>query len=340
MEAAMESMARWESLCASSGVLRFLDINLRGIGQVMFQDNPLTGALFLLAIAWGSYAAGVPQVAIAGVVAVIVATLTAQWLRVDREPLHSGLYGFNAVLVGLALATFLAPSALLWVYVVLGAAVSVVAMLATTNVVKPWGGALTFPFVLTTWLLLLATYGFSGLVGTALPSGNVVTDFQAYQASPLQPIDLVQGVFQSISQVFLKASGIAALLLLAGLAVNSLAAAAFALGGAILAVLTAHLFGAESELITGGLLGFSPVLTAIALGTVFYQPSWRVVAYTVLATVFTVIVQSALNVALTPFAIPALTAPFVLVTWLFLLPRQCLEKAPAAAAGASTPRTT
>jgi urea transporter len=43
---------------------------------------------------------------------------------------------------------------------------------------------------------------------------------------------------------------------------------------------------------------------------------------------------------LTPFAIPALTAPFVLVTWLFLLPRQCLEKAPAAAAGASTPRTT
>jgi urea transporter len=107
-----------------------------------------------------------------------------------------------------------------------------------------------------------------------------------------------------------------------------------------LAVLTAHLFGSESELITGGLLGFSPVLTAIALGTVFYQPSWRVVAYTVLATVFTVIVQSALNVALTPFAVPALTAPFVLVTWLFLLPRQCLEKAPAAAADAPTPRTT
>jgi urea transporter len=341
MEAAMESIwAKWQSLCASSGVLRFLDINLRGIGQVMFQDNPLTGALFLLAIAWGSYAAGVPQVAIAGVIAVIVATLTAQWLRVDRESLHSGLYGFNAVLVGLALATFLAPSTLLWVYVVLGAAVSVVVTLATTNVVKPWGGALTFPFVLTTWLLLLATYGFSGLVGTALPSGNVVTAFQPYEASPLQLIDLVQGVFQSISQVFLKASGIAALLLLAGLAVNSLAAAAFALGGAILAVLTAHLFGVESELITGGLLGFSPVLTAIALGTVFYQPSWRVVAYTVLATVFTVIVQSALNVALTPFAIPALTAPFVLVTWLFLLPRQCLEKAPAAAADGPTPRTT
>jgi len=322
-------LAKWESLSASSVILRFLDINLRSIGQVMFQNNPITGILFLIAIAWGSYAAGVPQVAVAGVLAVIVSNLTAQWLHVDLESLHSGLCGFNGILVGLALATFLSAGPLLWVYVVLGATVSVVVMLATTNVAKPWGSALTFPFVLTTWLLLLATYGFSGLAGTALPSGNVVTAFQPYQASPLQLIDVAQGIFQSISQVFLKASAIAALVLLAGLAVSSLAAAAFALGGSILAVLTAHLFGAESDLITGGLLGFSPVLTAIALGTVFYQPSWRVVVYTAVATVFTVIAQSALNVALTPFAIPALTAPFVLVTWLFLLPRQCLEEAPA-----------
>ncbi len=324
-------LARWESLSASSGALRFLDINLRGIGQVMFQNNPLTGALFLAAIAWGSYAAGVPRVAIAGVVAVIAANLTAELLHVDTEPLHAGLYGFNGILVGLALATFLAAGPLLWVYVILGAAVSVVVMLGTTNAVKAWAGALTFPFVLTTWLLLLATYGFSGLAGAALPAGQVVTAFQPYEGSPLQLIDLVQGVFLSISQVFLKASGIAALLLLAGLAVNSLAAAAFALGGAILAVLTAHLFGAESGLITGGLLGFSPILTAIALGTVFYQPNWRVAVYTAFATMFTVIVQSALNVALTPFAIPALTAPFVLVTWLFLLPRQRFEPVSAVA---------
>jgi len=331
-------LAKWESLCAASSVLRFVDINLRGIGQVMFQDNPVTGAIFLIAIAWGSYAAGVPQVAIAGVVAVIVATLTAQWLRVDEKSLASGLYGYNGVLVGLALATFLDPSTLLWVYVVLGAAVSVVAMLGTANVVKAWGSALTFPFVIITWLLLLATYGFSGLTGTALPSGSVVAPFQPYEANPLQLIDLVQGVFQSISQVFLKASGVAALLLLAGLAVNSLAAAGFALAGAILAVATAHLLGAESALITGGLLGFSPVLTAIALGTVFYRPSWRVAIYTAVGTIFTVIAQSALNVALTPFAIPALTAPFVLVTWLFLLPRQRLEEA--AVAGVEKPGAT
>ena len=94
-------LSAWEAACASSGALRFIDINLRGIGQVMFQDNPLTGALFLAAIGWGSYSADVPQVALGGAIAVVVATLTAQWLRADRAALHSGLYGYNAVLVRL-----------------------------------------------------------------------------------------------------------------------------------------------------------------------------------------------------------------------------------------------
>jgi urea transporter len=321
-------LASWESLCASSGALRFIDSNLRAVGQVMFQDNPLSGALFLAAIAWGSFAAGVPQVLVGGVIAVVTATLTAHWLRVDRASLHAGLYGFNGVLVGLALATFIAPGPLLWAYVVVGAAVSVVAMEATANVAKSWGmPALTFPFVLVTWLLLLATYGFAGLAGTALPSAGVVVPFQSMAATRIDAGQFLQATLLSISQVFLKGSVIAALLFLAGLAVNSFAAAIAAVAGAILAVITAHALGAESDLITGGLLGFSPVLTAVALGTVFNQPGLRVAAYAALGTVFTVVAQAAFDVALTPLAIPALTGPFVLVTWMFLLPRLALDKA-------------
>jgi len=93
----------WDRACAGSRVLRFVDVNLRGVGQVMFQDNPLSGALFLAAIAWGSFAAGVPQVLFGGLLAVVAATLTAQWLRVDAAGLGAGLYGYNAYLVGLAL---------------------------------------------------------------------------------------------------------------------------------------------------------------------------------------------------------------------------------------------
>ena len=319
-------LAWWKGCCDSSKLLRFVDLNLRGIGQVMFQDNPLSGLLFFLAIAWGSYAAGLPQVAIGGLVAVVAGTLAAQWLLVDADGLAAGLYGYNAYLVGLALGTFLAVSPLWWVYVALGGAVSVVATLAIANLFKTWGvAALTAPFVLTAWLMLLATYAFSAIDGSGLPMATEVAPLDPAAANPLAFGDFVTGVFKSVSQVFLKASVLAALLLLAGLAVNSIAAAAFAVGGAMVAVVTAHFLGAESDLVTGGLMGFSPVLTAIALGAVFYKPSLRVAIYALVGTMFTVIVQGAMNVALTPFGIPTLTAPFVLASWLFLLPRQHFE---------------
>jgi urea transporter len=316
----------WERLCSGSKILRFVDLNLRGIGQVMFQNNPLSGLLFFIAINWGSYAAGMPHIAIAGLVCVMVATLTAQWLRVPPADLGAGLFGYNAYLVGLALGTFLAPAPLLWVYVVLGGAVSVVATLATANMFKTWGvAALTAPFVLTAWLLLLASMVLTGLDSSALGYGTKITPIDPAASTPLQFGEFLQGLLKSISQVFLKGDIVSALLLIAGLAVSSAASALLAIAGALVAVVTAHLLGAESDLITGGLLGFSPVLTAIALGAVFYRPSARVLVYALVGTVFTVIVQLAMNVALTPFGIPTLTAPFVLASWLFLLPRQQLE---------------
>ena len=320
-------LRRWEDACASSLFLRFLDINLRGVGQVMFQDNPLTGLIFLVAIAWGSFAAGAPSIFLAGVLGLVAATLAGLWLRVDEATLRAGLCGYNGVLVGLALATFLAPGPLLWVYVLLGGFVSTIVNLGAANTLKPLGApTLTFPFVIVTWILLLATSGFSGLSGAVAPPSGDVAPLEAAPSVAAGVGVFIEGVLLSISQVFLKASGFSALLLMLGLAVNSVAAATFALGGAILAVLVAHAFGAESDIIARGLLGFSPVLTAIALGVTFHRPSPRVAAYAALGVVFTVIAQAALNVALKPFAIPALTAPFVLVSWMFLLPRQGFDE--------------
>jgi urea transporter len=92
----------------------------------------------------------------------------------------------------------------------------------------------------------------------------------------------------------------------------------------MLAVAVALALGVDSNAVAAGLFGFSPVLTAIAVGTVFHAPQPRVVVYTAAATIFTVIVQAALNVVFLPIGIPTLTAPFVAVAWLFLVPRRDL----------------
>jgi urea transporter len=319
----------WESACRSAWPLRFIDLNLRGIGQVMFQDNPLSGLFFFAAIGWGSFVAGALEIAIAGLLALLVASLTALWLRVETAALRAGLYGFNAYLLGIALATFLASSPLLWVYVVLGGAVSVVATLAATRVMQTWGiSALTAPFILITWLLLLSSNGFSGVPAGALPTSGLIQPIPPEAADPLRLLDFLQGILISISQVFVKGDGIAALLILIGLAVGSIAAAGYALAAALISVVVAHLLGAESQLITGGLVGFNPILTAIAVGTVFARPGLQSGLYALIATIATVLVQGAMVAAVTPFAIPTLTASFVLVTWLFLLARPAPEARP------------
>jgi urea transporter len=39
-------------------------------------------------------------------------------MHVNREGIQSGLYGYNGILVGAALATFFEPSLLLWAYLI------------------------------------------------------------------------------------------------------------------------------------------------------------------------------------------------------------------------------
>lgn len=318
----------WEEAAERQPVLRAVDVTLRGAGQVMFQDNPLTGLLFIIGIAWGAAVANMPAVAIGAVVALIVATATATLLRVDKGAFGSGLYGFNGILVGCALPTFLAVDALLWVYIVIGAAASTIVMLAVSNVMKTWHApALTFPFVLTTWFLLLGGYAFSNLAVVSMGPPAVPGAIGA-QVDAMNLQVAIDSILKGPAQVFLIENTITGLIFIVALAVSSVWSAVFAVVGSVVAYATAVVLGASTGDIQAGLFGFSAVLTAIALGSVFCKPGLRVIIYTVFAVIVTVIAQGALDIALAPMGIPTLTFPFIVITWLFLLPQEDLAPTP------------
>lgn len=328
-----DTPSAWSRMVEGNALVRFLDINLRGAGQVIFQNNPLTGVFFLAAIAWGAIEGGAPQIALGSVLALVVATLTAVMLEADEGSLRQGLFGFNGVLVGCAVPTFLAASPVMWALLVIGAATSTVAMLAVANVMKTWGTpALTFPFVLTTWFLMLGAYSFSAVtidgMGPPTLAHSLATPPLTPAAAEAQAFSLVEAWLKGPAQVFLIDNWLSGILVVIGLAVASLWAAGFALAGAAVALGTSLALGASLSDIDGGLYGFSAVLTAVALGCVFYHPSWRVATYALLGTIFTVIVQGAMDAAFAPVGIPTFTAPFVFVTWLFLLPKSDLKPHP------------
>lgn len=318
---------RWRHLVQRNPLVEFVDACLRGASQVMLQNNPLTGLLILVGIAVGSIQSGHPRVIVGVLVALVVGTVTALLLRADAGSLRSGLFGFSPLLTGAGVTTFLDDRPLMWVLLVLGAAATTVVTLALTTVFNTWGvPALTFPFVLTTWFLLLGSYQFAR---TTLDTPDPPALPRAGSADPARLSgDSVPAMLEGVSQVFLVESWVAGLIILVGLLINSRWSAVFAVVGAVGGTLLAIGFGTGSESVNQGLWGFNAVLTAIALGAVLYKPTGPTASYALLGIVFTVVVQAALTTMLAPFGVPTLTAPFVVATWLFLLPKRNFTPVP------------
>lgn len=314
----------WNKLTEQHIIIQFIDVTLRGCGQVMFQNNPLTGLLFFIAIFLGAFFEGMPHAGFACLLGTIVATLTAYLYNLDKPSLNAGLYGYNGCLVGIGLATFLNPSFYLWIVVIFGAMVSVIATKSLANFLKGWGvAALTAPFVLVTWTILLASYTFFGIKGITLPHPMAPEQFTTTQAQYLPYLnELVPDTFRGISEVFLLSSISVGIIFVIGLAVNSISAALYGILGSVLSILASYALQADIASINVGLYSFSAVLTGIAIGATFNQPNLRVTIYAIIAIIFTVFVQGALDTALAPIGIPSLTMPFVLATWLFLVPNK------------------
>ena len=74
----------------------------RGIGQVMFQNNALSGLLMLIGIFLNSW-----QMGLLAVSGNIISTLTARISGYDCDDIKNGLYGFNGTLVGIAVGVFM-----------------------------------------------------------------------------------------------------------------------------------------------------------------------------------------------------------------------------------------
>ena len=300
----------------SSGLVKVL---LRGAGQVMFQNNAWTGLLFLVGIFWGAYHTGSGIVAWGALLGLTVATLTGYILGLTRRDGEQGLWGFNGILLGCAIPTFIAENAWMWLCVILFAMLTTFVRTGFNNIMSRWKiNSLTFPFVFCTWIVLAASRAMHVIPPAHLADPSLPSIFASGES--LRFLDLVIYWLRGIAQVFLVDSWITGLFFLAGLAVSSRWAALWAGIGSAVGLLVAILFKAAGSDVIGGMYGFSAVLTAIALATVFYRPGFRSALWALFGIVMTIFVQAAMNIAVAPLGLATLTAPFCVTTWLFLLP--------------------
>lgn len=303
--------------------LRYIDTVLRGCGQVIFMNSPATGLLNLVAMFWGAFAGGTTlAVASGSLVGALVSTAVAYPLGADRDALRMGLFGFNGMLLGAGIPTFLANTPVMWIVLIFAAAVVTVVTLATDNLLSyRRTPGLTFPYVLTTWLVLLAAYRLAGLQIAGPPSAMLVSPAQSTGA-PIGILAFLHASLVSVSQVYFVDNAISGAIFLVALVIHSRWCAGLAAIGAMTGVAGALLIGADRTMILHGLWGYSAVLTAPAIGCIFMKPSPRALIYCAAATLFTVIVQAAVSTLAQSAGVPPLTFPFVLATWIFLVARR------------------
>jgi len=125
--------------------MNFIKIILRGVGQVMFQNNIYSGILFLIGIFYNSWLLG-----LVAALGTIISTSSAQIFKYPKEDIKNGLYGFNGTLTGIAVPTFFELNIYSVSMLIFGAILSTYLMKFLKNIIPPF----TAPFVIATWIVI------------------------------------------------------------------------------------------------------------------------------------------------------------------------------------------
>ncbi|MFH1106481.1 MAG: urea transporter [Candidatus Micrarchaeota archaeon] len=131
---------------APNAALAFDVVSAAGmsVGQVMFQASVITGAAFLLGLAASSWLA-----AAAGLASGMIGSLTGLLMGLPVQSVNLGIYGFNAVLCGIALSDGKKSAKFTLLAIALAVAL-------TQGFILTGIPALTAPFVFAAWIALAA----------------------------------------------------------------------------------------------------------------------------------------------------------------------------------------
>ncbi len=306
----MDYVAKFTQLLAERKSLRFLDVLLKGYGQVLLCLNPLTGLMLFLAIFYLS-----PTICFLTLVGIVSSTLMAYLLRAKSAHIRAGLYGFNGVVLGIAWLWFMRMDTLSLVLLALGAALSSAMMKFFTG--RNEGTTtdlpvLSVPALIVIWLLFLFLETFlahADLVGPDRCIREYLQGYEVIYSSPSRDL-AIHVFFRFFSKYILTA-----LIVLAGVRVHSRVASllfAYFFGITVLAILG---LGGFAELKNLEFYLYNAVPCGIALGGTMLVLNRHVFLLAIAGVLLTIVLTF---LGMRYFPLPAFVAPFNLIVIVFL----------------------
>ncbi|KAH1169006.1 hypothetical protein KIL84_013596, partial [Mauremys mutica] len=297
-------------------VVQFIDWVLRGISQVMFVNNPLSGLLILAGLLIQN-----PWWTLTGCSGTVVSTLTALLLSQDRSAIAAGLFGYNGVLVGLLVAVFSDKGDYYWWLLLPVVVTSMACPLLSSAlgaVFRKWDlPVLTLPFNIAVSLYLSATGHYNLFFPTTLI--QPVTSVPNITWSEIKVPLLLQSIPVGVGQVYGCDNPWTGGIFLVALLISSPLICLHAAIGSAVGMLAALTIAMPFDRIYFGLGSYNCVLACIAIGGMYYALTWQTHLLALACALFCAYAGAALANILCVIGLPACTWPFCFSALLFLL---------------------
>lgn len=309
-----------------------LNLILRSYSQVFFSKSKVL-ALFLLIISFFDYGAG-----LGGIIAVVIANLLAFGLGFNTYYLKSGLYGFNALLVGLGIGLFYQPSFELFLLVTISAVTCFFLTIVFQGVLGKYGlPFLSVPFLITIWIIALSGSSLTALnisergiyVYNELYAigGQPFVDFYDFLESSIGS-SFVKIYFHSLGAIFFQSHLLAGITIALGLIIYSRITFVLSLLGYSVAFLFYRVAGIEFNSLSYTYIGFNYILTAIALGGYYLVPNRISYGWIILLLPAVVLITISTQQIFLMFKISPYSLPFNMIVLMFLYALKLREKRP------------
>ncbi|XP_042637317.1 urea transporter 1 [Orycteropus afer afer] len=297
-------------------VLQFIDWILRGISQVVFVSNPISGILILVGLLVQN-----PWWALNGCVGTVVSTLTAVLLSQDRSSIAAGLQGYNATLVGILIAVFSDKGNYFWWLLFPVSAISMTCPIfssALNSVFCKWDlPVFTLPFNMALSMYLAATGHYNPFFPATLLTP--VTSVPNVTWSELSALELLKSLPVGVGQIYGCDNPWTGGIFLCAILLSSPLMCLHAAIGSLLGMAAGLSLSVPFENIYFGLCGFNSSLACIAIGGMFMALTWQTHLLALACALHPVGSQSSGLSLLPQVGLPACTWPFCLATLLFLL---------------------
>lgn len=298
------------------------DTVLNSYSQLFFSKNKLFAGIILIVTFFDL------KLGCSGLLAVLLINLFALLFGLNKAGLRDGIYGFNAVLLGIVLGFSYQFSFSFWVFFT----IAVLFLLVITVWLEGFFSKvnvpfLVFPFIIVYWTSTSAAGNFRhllpdlshlyGYMNAGIASSSLY-DQLTHVLDTLDLPNVVKTYFRTLNGIFFQDTILGGVLLSIGLLIHSRIAFSLSLIGFISAYTFFGLMGADTNLLNYHLLGSNFILMSIAIGCFFMVPNLYSYLVVILLTPILMMILFFIQKILFVLQLSGFTLPFSILVTLFL----------------------